>query len=224
VLPRGAIRDANCRRTGRLRATPAVGSDTVVAGRGVVRCCPPLLHPSGRRFEPCRAHRFDQDIGNALTCGSVSVVSNVVRTRPSVRRMPGPRRRRKRAQGSIQELPSGALRVAVYAGIDPLTGRRLYLRPRAASPASTASGSTCALRRSPDRQAGQSCRARPIPTDTGLGAGIAVDAAARSPGHSSPRAARDLDVLQDAGRGDGLPTFADGLGAARITEAVVAPV
>jgi integrase len=36
-------------------------------------------------------------------------------------------RRRKRARGSIEELPSGALRVRVYAGIDPVTKRRLYL-------------------------------------------------------------------------------------------------
>lgn len=36
--------------------------------------------------------------------------------------------RRKRARGSVEELPSGALRVSVYAGFDPLTGRRHYLR------------------------------------------------------------------------------------------------
>ena len=36
--------------------------------------------------------------------------------------------RRKRTRGSIETLPSGALRVAVYAGTDPLTGRRHYLR------------------------------------------------------------------------------------------------
>ena len=34
----------------------------------------------------------------------------------------------KRQQGSIESLPSGALRVAVYAGIDPVTKRRHYLR------------------------------------------------------------------------------------------------
>ncbi|WP_211346911.1 hypothetical protein [Saccharothrix australiensis] len=32
-----------------------------------------------------------------------------------------------RERGEIEELPSGSLRVKVYAGIDPLTGRRLYL-------------------------------------------------------------------------------------------------
>ncbi len=37
-------------------------------------------------------------------------------------------RRAKRQRGSIEELPSGALRVSVYAGTDPLTGRRHYLR------------------------------------------------------------------------------------------------
>jgi len=34
----------------------------------------------------------------------------------------------KRQQGAIETLPSGALRVAVYAGIDPVTKRRHYLR------------------------------------------------------------------------------------------------
>ncbi|MEK6442180.1 tyrosine-type recombinase/integrase [Pseudonocardia sp. T1-2H] len=33
-----------------------------------------------------------------------------------------------RARGSIEALPSGALRVSVYAGIDPVTGRRHYLK------------------------------------------------------------------------------------------------
>lgn len=37
---------------------------------------------------------------------------------------------RRRARGSIEELPSGALRVSVYAGIDPVTKRRLYLKER----------------------------------------------------------------------------------------------
>lgn len=40
----------------------------------------------------------------------------------------GSARRGKRQRGSIEELPSGALRVSVYAGRDPLTGRRHYLR------------------------------------------------------------------------------------------------
>ncbi len=31
-------------------------------------------------------------------------------------------------RGNVEELPSGALRVSVYAGIDPLSGRRHYLR------------------------------------------------------------------------------------------------
>jgi integrase len=35
--------------------------------------------------------------------------------------------RRRRTRGEIEELPSGSLRVKVYAGIDPLSGRRLYL-------------------------------------------------------------------------------------------------
>ena len=40
----------------------------------------------------------------------------------------GGARRRKRQPGSIEELPSGALRVTVYAGIDPVTKRRHRLR------------------------------------------------------------------------------------------------
>lgn len=36
--------------------------------------------------------------------------------------------KRRRTRGSIESLPSGALRVSVYAGIDPVTKRRLYLR------------------------------------------------------------------------------------------------
>lgn len=36
--------------------------------------------------------------------------------------------RRKRVRGGIEELPSGALRVYAYAGIDPLSGRKNYLR------------------------------------------------------------------------------------------------
>ena len=36
--------------------------------------------------------------------------------------------RRLRRRGEVEELPSGALRVKVYAGEDSLTGRRHYLR------------------------------------------------------------------------------------------------
>jgi integrase len=39
-----------------------------------------------------------------------------------------PVQRRKRPRGSGQQLPSGALRVSVYAGYDPVSGRRHYLR------------------------------------------------------------------------------------------------
>lgn len=38
------------------------------------------------------------------------------------------RARRKRSRGSVEEPPSGALRVAFHAGLDPLTGKRHYLR------------------------------------------------------------------------------------------------
>ena len=33
-----------------------------------------------------------------------------------------------RQRGEIETLASGSLRVKVYAGVDPLSGRRLYLR------------------------------------------------------------------------------------------------
>jgi integrase len=42
--------------------------------------------------------------------------------------MASTRRRSTRPRGSIEELPSGSLRVAVYAGIDPVSKRRYYLR------------------------------------------------------------------------------------------------
>jgi integrase len=42
----------------------------------------------------------------------------------ATRSAPGQRR----TKGSIEALPSGALRVAVYAGIDPITKRRHYLK------------------------------------------------------------------------------------------------
>ena len=56
------------------------------------------------------------------------MASNVVRTGVSSGPVPGPSTRRKRSRGSIEELPSGSLRVSVYAGIDPVTKRRHYLR------------------------------------------------------------------------------------------------
>lgn len=37
-------------------------------------------------------------------------------------------RPQKRQRGEIETLASGALRVKVYAGVDPLSGRRHYLR------------------------------------------------------------------------------------------------
>ena len=36
--------------------------------------------------------------------------------------------RRRRARGGVETLPSGALRVRVYAGTDPVSGRRHYLK------------------------------------------------------------------------------------------------
>src|SRR5215217_6320672 len=39
----------------------------------------------------------------------------------------------RRCRGGIDQLPSGAFRVRVYAGLDPLTGRRHYLTATAAT-------------------------------------------------------------------------------------------
>jgi len=36
-------------------------------------------------------------------------------------------KRRSRQRGAIEELPSGALRVRVYAGMDPISKKRIYL-------------------------------------------------------------------------------------------------
>ena len=35
--------------------------------------------------------------------------------------------RRKRTRGEVEELPSGSLRVRVYAGVDPVSGKRYFL-------------------------------------------------------------------------------------------------
>jgi hypothetical protein len=42
-----------------------------------------------------------------------------------------PRRGRRRPRGTVAELPSGSLRVTVYAGVDPLTGEEHRLRETA---------------------------------------------------------------------------------------------
>jgi integrase len=51
----------------------------------------------------------------------------MVRTGCSVPVVPTVRAKRTRGRGSVVKLPSGALRVRVFAGYDPLTGRRHYL-------------------------------------------------------------------------------------------------
>jgi integrase len=56
-------------------------------------------------------------------------------------------RRTRRQRGSIEELPSGALRVSVYAGTDPLTGRRHYLRESISAGPSAQAEAQKAMRR-----------------------------------------------------------------------------
>ena len=46
------------------------------------------------------------------------------------------------SRGHIETLPSGEFRARVYAGIDPLTGKRRYLKETADSPASGKRGET----------------------------------------------------------------------------------
>ncbi len=61
--------------------------------------------------------------------------------------MTSTRRRLRRPRGSVEELASGALRVSVYAGIDPLTGRRHYLRETIPAGPNAADEADKALRR-----------------------------------------------------------------------------
>ncbi len=56
-------------------------------------------------------------------------------------------RRRGRERGQIEGLPSGSLRVTVYAGTDPLTKRRHYLREVIPAGPSAAADAQKALRR-----------------------------------------------------------------------------
>jgi integrase len=56
-------------------------------------------------------------------------------------------RRRGRERGQIEELPSGSLRVTVYAGVDPLTKRRHYLREVIAAGPTAHADAKKALRR-----------------------------------------------------------------------------
>lgn len=80
------------------------------------------------------------------------------RARCTVHAVAAERGRRGARRGTIEELPSGSLRVSLFAGRDPVTGRRLYLRelippgPRAARDAEKAArrlGTQLDERRSP---------------------------------------------------------------------------
>ncbi|WP_245585709.1 tyrosine-type recombinase/integrase [Pseudonocardia asaccharolytica] len=71
----------------------------------------------------------------------------MVRVAGTLLLMAGAGRRQKRQRGSIEELPSGSLRVTVYAGIDPVTKRRHYLREVIPPGPSTRKEADKALRR-----------------------------------------------------------------------------
>ncbi|AEA26550.1 integrase family protein [Pseudonocardia dioxanivorans CB1190] len=60
---------------------------------------------------------------------------------------PTGRRRRKRAKGGIEQLPSGSFRVYVYAGWDPVTKRRHYLKEVVPAGPSAAAEAERVLRR-----------------------------------------------------------------------------
>jgi integrase len=60
-------------------------------------------------------------------------------------------RRRQRSRGTIEELPSGSLRVSVYAGVDPLTKRRIYLKETVAAGPKAQAEVERALTRLPNR-------------------------------------------------------------------------
>ncbi|MEU8025762.1 MULTISPECIES: LacI family DNA-binding transcriptional regulator [Micromonospora] len=80
---------------------------------------------------------------------------------------PGPRRR---ARGEIEELPSGSLRVRVYAGIDPVSKRRRYLTrtvPAGPGAAETAETVRAELLDTAGRQHRPSVRAQAGPAAVG---------------------------------------------------------
>jgi hypothetical protein len=56
------------------------------------------------------------------------VVRVVVRTSPMIPSMPKEKAKPQRSKGRIETLPSGSLRVSLYAGTDPVTKDRMYLR------------------------------------------------------------------------------------------------
>ena len=81
-----------------------------------------------RRFESCRGHRHYQHKQSIHDRFILAVVLHVVRKVYARTMTEAKSGRRNRRRGEVEELPSGALRVKVYAGEDALTGRRHYLR------------------------------------------------------------------------------------------------
>ena len=61
-----------------------------------------------------------------LTCADNRTVTNYrCRNRRTIRPMP------RVARGHVEQLPSGSFRAVVYAGVDPLTRRPVYLKATA---------------------------------------------------------------------------------------------
>ena len=56
------------------------------------------------------------------------MVRVVVQTGPILHDMAKEKSKPKRSRGQIETLPSGSLRVSLYAGTDPVTKDRMYLR------------------------------------------------------------------------------------------------
>ncbi len=98
---------------------------------------------------------------------------------------------RKRSRGEVEERSGGALRVRVYAGIDPLSGKRHYLSETVPTPPA---GGGHSQRRERTHRA-ESVPHMPAVADLYLygnyGGGVhVVPGLARRPGHSGLRAAR----------------------------------
>ena len=110
-MVRGVVRGAERRRVVRLKwLRLSYAALLLLLVEAVVAASCFLHNPSGRGFEPHPPHKLYQPKRDPTSR------SDALMTRSK----PG----RRRSRGTVDELPSGALRVRVYAGKDPVTGRR----------------------------------------------------------------------------------------------------
>jgi LacI family xylobiose transport system transcriptional regulator len=100
--------------------------------------------------------------------------------------------KRRQTRGEIEELPSGSLRVRVYAGIDPVTRKRRYLQETvAAGPEAAREAEAVRIRLLEDARAARELRTR-ARAQAGAGAGTGVGWArgrrpAQDPASTDPR-------------------------------------